>query len=154
MVKIKKIVVYTGGVWDMFHVGHLNIFKKSKVLGNFLIVGVNTDEFVQEYKNKIPVISYKDRVKIVKACKYVDKVVKQTVLNDIRTLKKYNVNIVTIGDDWKGKYDEGLEWMKKHGKVVYIPYTKRISSTLLKEKIKKNKECSESNSCINELQEE
>jgi len=134
----KKVVVYTGGVWDMFHVGHLNLIKKSKSKGDVLIVGVNTDEFVQQYKNKTPVIPYKDRVKIVKSCKHVDKVVKQTVLNDIRTLKRYKVDIVTIGDDWKDKYDEGLEWMKKHGRVIYLPYTKGVSSTFIKEKIQKN----------------
>jgi len=134
----KKVVVYTGGVWDMFHVGHLNLIKKSKSKGDVLIVGVNTDEFVQQYKNKTPVIPYKDRVKIVKSCKHVDKVVKQTVLNDIRALKRYKVDIVTIGDDWKDKYDEGLEWMKKHGRVIYLPYTKGVSSTFIKEKIQKN----------------
>ena len=127
--------VYTSGTWDLFHVGHLNIFKRSKKLGDFLIVAVSTDELVESYKEIKPAIPYRQRVEIVKSIKYVDKVVKQTVLTDIRHLKKYNVDIVTIGSDWKKRHLDGLEWMKKHGQVVYLDYTEGISATTIKEEI-------------------
>ena len=127
-------VVYTGGTWDLFHVGHLNILRESKKLGDYLIAGVSTDELVESYKGEKPYIPYQQRFEIVKAIKYVDKVVKQTIIEDINLLKKYNVSLTTIGSDWKNKYLEGLEWMKQHGKdVIYLPYTDGISSTVIKQ---------------------
>ncbi len=134
----EEVIVYTAGTWDLFHVGHLNIFKKSKALGTKLIVGVSTDELVASYKKAFPIVSYEDRVEILKSCKYVDEVVKQEKLIDIEQIKKLNVDIITIGDDWKEKYLEGLEWAKKQPdmKVIYLPYTKKISSTSVKQKIK------------------
>lgn len=140
MARKKKVTVYTSGTFDLFHVGHLNILKRSKSLGDVLIVGVYKDEVVKKNKGNYPVIPLKERIEILKACKYVDKVVPQTILTDIRTLKKYKIDIVTTGDDWKNRYLKGLEWMKKHGKVVYFPYTRGISSTMLKEKISQSKE--------------
>lgn len=132
------VIVYTAGTWDLFHVGHLNIFKRSKALGTKLIVGVSTDELVASYKKAFPIISYEDRVEILKSCKYVDQVVKQEKLIDIEQIKKLNIDIITIGDDWEGKYLEGLEWAKKQPgiKVIYLPYTKKVSSTNVKQKIK------------------
>ena len=85
----KKTIVYTAGVWDLFHIGHLNIIKKSKRLGDYLIVAVSTDDLVRSYKGYYPAIPYKDRYDIVSACKYVDKVVKQTKIIGINYLKKY-----------------------------------------------------------------
>ncbi len=137
MINNKK-VIYTAGTFDIFNIGHLEILKKSKKLGDILIVGVSTDELVETYKYSKPIISYKDRVKIIKSCKYVDKVVKQKSLIDIKTLKRYKVDCVTIGSDWKNKYLEGLEFMKKNGEVIYLPYTKRASSTQIKRQIIKN----------------
>jgi len=134
----KKIVVYTAGTWDLFHIGHLNIFKNSKALGTKLIVGVSTDELVINYKKAPPIISYEDRLNVVKSCKYVDEVVKQEKLLEINQLKKINPDIIVIGDDWKNKYLEGLEWAKKQPniKVIYLPYTQNVSSTFIKTKIK------------------
>ncbi len=134
----KETIVYTAGTWDMFHIGHLNIFKKSKELGTKLVVGVSTDELVASYKVAPPVIPYKDRVEVVKSCKYVDEVVKQSKLMDINQLKEIKPDIITIGDDWKTKYLEGLEWAKNQPniKVVYLEYTSRISSTQIKDTIK------------------
>lgn len=131
-------IVYTAGTWDLFHVGHLNIFKRSKALGTKLIVGISTDELVASYKKAPPIISYKDRVEILKSCKYVDEVVKQEKLLDIEQMKKLNIDVITIGDDWEEKYLEGLEWAKKqpHIKIFYLPYTKKVSSTSIKQKIK------------------
>jgi len=129
-----KKIVFTAGTWDLFHMGHLNIIKKSKELGDYLIVGVSTDELVVSYKRYKPFIPYNERLEIVKSIKYVDETVKQTKLIDINQLKKFDVDIVTIGDDWKNKYLEGIDWMKKQGKkVVYLPYTDGVSSTTVKQ---------------------
>jgi glycerol-3-phosphate cytidylyltransferase len=128
--------IFTAGAFDLFHAGHVNILKKSKALGDYLIVAVSTDDLIKSYKKYYPAISYSDRIKVIKACKYVDKVIKQTSLIDIKQLKKYKIDIVTIGDDWKDKYLEGIEWAKKHLKVIYIPYTQGISSRIIKRRIK------------------
>jgi len=133
-----KRIIYTAGTFDLFNVGHLEIFKKSRKLGDILIVGVSTDKLVKSYKMTAPVISYADRVRIIESCKYVDKVIKQTKLLAIKTLKKYKVDCITIGSDWKNKHVEGLEWMKKNGEVIYLPYTKRVSSSEIKKKIIEN----------------
>ena len=134
----KEVVIYTAGTWDMFHIGHLNIFKKSKELGTRLVVGVSTDELVASYKKAPPVIPYKDRLEVVRSCRYVDEVVKQSALMDINQLKEIKPDIITIGDDWKTKYLEGLEWAKSQAniKVIYLDYTERISSTQIKDSIK------------------
>lgn len=134
----KECIVYTAGTWDMFHIGHLNIFKRSRELGTKLVVGVSTDELVASYKKAPPVIPYKDRLEVVKNCKYVDAVVKQARLMDINQLKEIKPDIITIGDDWKTKYLEGLEWAKNQTniKVVYLQYTDRVSSTKIKDTIK------------------
>ena len=134
----KKRIIYTAGTFDLFNVGHLEIFKKSKALGDTLIVGVSTNKLVRSYKMTSPVVSYADRVRIVESCKYVDKVTRQAKLLDIKILKKYKIDCITIGSDWKGRYLEGIEWMKKHGEVIYLPYTKRVSSTEIKKRIIKN----------------
>lgn len=130
-----KTIVYTAGTWDLFHIGHLNLIRKSKNLGDYLIVGVSTDELVKSYKNYYPFIPYKERFEIIKSLRYVDKVVKQTKLVDIDHMKKFKVDIVTIGSDWQDKYLEGLDWMEKNKKVVYLPYSSWISSTKLRNSI-------------------
>lgn len=133
-----KKTVYTSGSWDLFHVGHLNVLEKSKALGDRLVVAVSTDELIKEYKGVAPTIPYADRFRIIEALTCVDVVVKQTVLTDIGQLEKYQVDVVTIGDDWKGRYLEGLEWMKEHGEVVYLPYTEGVSTTGIKRNIIEN----------------
>lgn len=127
-------IVLTAGVWDLFHRGHLNILKRAKEYGR-LIVAVSTDELVKSYKNKYPIFCLEDRIEILKACKYVDEVIVQTKILDINQLKEHKVDIIVIGDDWTDKYLEGLEWMKEHGKVIYVPYTKGISTSLIKQKL-------------------
>lgn len=129
--------MFTSGSWDLFHVGHLNILERSKALGDYLIVGVSTEELIAEYKGLPPVIPFAERARIVAAVRCVDKVVKQTVLTEIAQLKRYKVDVVTIGNDWKGKHLDGLEWMKSQpGKrVVYFPYTPGVSTTGIKRKI-------------------
>lgn len=137
MAKKRKTVVFTSGSWDLFHIGHLRILERSKALGDYLVVGVSTEELIAEYKGLPPVIPFEERFRIVKAIRCVDKVVKQTVLTEIAQLKRYQVDIVTIGNDWKGKHLDGLEWMKSQpGKrVVYFPYTQGVSTTSIKRKI-------------------
>lgn len=133
----KKVRVFTSGSFDMFHVGHLNILEKSALLGDELIVGVSTDELIEKYKGMKPIIPFEQRIRIVGAIKCVTKVVKQVKLTEIAQLQREDIDIVTIGDDWIGKYLEGLEWMKQQpGKeVVYFPYTPGVSTTGIKKKI-------------------
>lgn len=133
----KPIRVFTSGSFDLFHIGHLNILEKSAKLGDQLIVGVSTDELIQEYKGMKPIIPFEQRFRIISALKCVTKAVKQVKLTEIAQLQAEDIDIVTIGDDWEDKYLEGLEWMKaQEGKnVIYFPYTEGISTTTIKKHI-------------------
>ena len=135
------IIGYTAGVYDMFHIGHLNILKKAKELCDYLIVAVSTDELVQSYKGKSPIIPFENRKKIVEAIRYVDKVVPQTSA-DVEGKKmsaiENNINIMFVGDDWKGTDKWNLiekELAEIGVKVVYLPHTDGISSTILRKEI-------------------
>jgi len=128
-------IVYTAGTWDLFHRGHVNLLKKSKQLGN-VIVAVSTDELIEQIKGERPIYTLEDRLEILKSCKYVDKVIIQHKILDVEQMKEHKANIITIGDDWVNRNNEGLEWMKKHGKVIYYPYTKHVSTSKIKEKIR------------------
>jgi glycerol-3-phosphate cytidylyltransferase len=136
----KYKIGYTTGVFDLFHVGHLNILKKAKEQCDFLIVGVSTDENVQSYKHKTPVIPYEQRAAIVAAIRYVDQVVPQTDMDKFAAWQKYHFNALFHGDDWKGSamYDDVEEKLKKVGvDVVFLKHTDGISSTQITEKIAK-----------------
>ena len=138
----KKIVGYTAGVFDLFHIGHLNILRKAKENCDFLIVAVSTDELCQEYKGKTPVICYKERAAIVEAIKYVDMVVPQENRDKLAALEKYNFDKMFVGDDWKGsELFNSLEpkFKEKGAEIVYFPYTQGTSSTFLKETLNKIK---------------
>ena len=129
------VIGYTTGVYDMFHIGHLNILKRAKEKCDFLIVGVSTDELVMQYKNKTPVISFEERVQIVEAIKYVDKVVPQTHRDKFAAWEEYKFDRMFVGDDWKGSplFTELEEKFKPFGvEIVYFPYTEGTSSTMLK----------------------
>lgn len=132
----KKIVGYTTGVFDLFHIGHLNILKRAKEQCDYLIVGVSTDELVYGYKNKKPIIPFYERIEIVKAIRYVDEVVPQTCLDKFEAWKKIKFNRIFHGDDWKGS-DLYIEAEKKLNSVgvemVFLPHTEGTSSTLLTE---------------------
>ena len=131
----KYKVGYTTGVFDLFHVGHLNILKRSKELCDYLIVGVSTDELVKDYKNKTPVIPYEERKAIVEAIRYVDKVVAQKNRDKIAAYKQFHYDVLFVGDDWKGDplFIETEEFLKKHHSCIeYFPYTANVSSSLLK----------------------
>lgn len=138
----KKIVGYTAGVFDLFHIGHLNILKRAKENCDFLIVAVSTDELVKQYKNKTPVICYEERAQIVKAIKYVDMVVPQENRDKLGALEKYKFDKMFVGDDWKGtELFSGLEakFKERGAEIVYFPYTTGTSSTFLKETLEKIK---------------
>lgn len=130
------IIGYTAGVFDMFHIGHLNILRRAKERCDFLIVAVSTDELVQEYKHKTPVICYEERAEIVRAIRYVDKVVPQVNRDKFSAWETYRFNKMFVGDDWKGSplFDKVEEQFKSVGvEIVYFPYTKGTSSTMLRE---------------------
>lgn len=134
----KYKIGYTTGVFDLFHIGHLNILKKAKEQCEYLIVGVSTDELVQNYKNKLPVIPFEERVEIVKSIKYVDKVVAQENRDKYSAWENLQFDVMFVGDDWKGnKLFEELEHQFKSVGVdiVYFPYTQGTSSTILRKKI-------------------
>ena len=98
----KKVVGYTTGVYDMFHIGHLNVIRNAKAQCDYLIVGVSTDELVQKEKNKTPVVPFSERVEIVKALKYVDEVVPQFNKNKLEAWEKYHFDKMFVGSDWQG----------------------------------------------------
>ena len=133
-------VGYTTGVYDMFHIGHLNILKRAKEQCETLIVGVTTDELCYKRKKKYPIINENDRMSIIAAIRYVDKVVPQIDMDKVRQVKEFGVDVVFVGSDWKGteawnKYER--EFAKIVCKVVYLDHTDGISSTILRAKLKK-----------------
>lgn len=132
--KKKYKIGYTTGVFDLFHIGHLNILKLAKEQCDYLIVGVSTDELVLDYKGKTPIIPYHERIAIIESIRYVDKVVPQLTLDKCVAWESLKFNVIFHGDDWKGTrvYNEFEERLKKVDvDIVYFPYTKGTSSTLL-----------------------
>lgn len=134
-----KVVGYTTGVYDMFHIGHLNLIRRAKEQCDYLIVGVSTDELVRFEKGKRPVIPYEERVEIVAALKYVDEVNPQFDKNKVAAWEKYHFDKMFVGSDWQGTpqwkiYEE--QFSPFGVEIVYIPYTNGISSTQLATVIK------------------
>lgn len=129
-----KTVVYTSGTFDMLHINHLRLIEYARGLGDILIVGVNTDELVASYKST-PIIPFEDRIALMRAIKGPDLVVPQHSLDHTDKVKKLKFDVFVVGDDWVGKYD----YLEKMGvTVVYTPYGKGVSSSSLKERIRKN----------------
>ena len=136
---MKKVVGYTTGVFDMFHIGHLNILRRAKEQCDYLIVGVSTDELVQHDKNRTPVIPYEERAAIVAAIKYVDEVVPQYNKDKFAAWEKYHFNKMFVGSDWQGtpQWKSFEEQLIPYGvEIVYLPHTDGISSTQLTNVIK------------------
>lgn len=124
---------YTAGVYDLFHIGHLTLLKNCKGLCDKLIVGVTVDELVQ-YKGKRALIPFEDRIEIVRACKYVDAAVPQYDMDKLSMCRKLGATILFVGDDWYGTekwkgYEK--EFDAAGIKIIYFPYTKGVSSTLI-----------------------
>lgn len=129
------IIGYTAGVYDLFHIGHLNLLKNAKGMCDKLIVGVTVDELVS-YKNKKAFIPYEERVEMVRACRYVDAVVPQENMDKLTMCKKLGASYLFVGDDWYGteewkNYEK--EFSENNIKIIYFPYTKGISSTKIRE---------------------
>ena len=136
----KYKVGYTTGVFDMFHIGHLNILRRAKEQCDYLIVGVSTDEVVETYKHKRPVISFNERIAIVEAIRYVDKVIPQTSMDKMKAYETLNFDALFHGSDWKGSamYNKLVMDFAEIGvDVVFLPHTDGISSTLIREKVNK-----------------
>ena len=129
------VIGYTTGVYDLFHIGHLNLLKNAKGMCDKLIVGVTVDELVS-YKNKKAFIPYDERIEMVRACRYVDAVVPQENMDKLEMCKKLGASYLFVGDDWYGtekwkNYEKEFE--KNNIKIIYFPYTKGISSTRIRE---------------------
>lgn len=125
---MNKKIVLTYGTFDMFHIGHLKLLQRLKNLGDKLIVAVSTDEF-NDIKRKKTLIPYKQRAEIIANIKCVDEVIaEENWEQKIDDVKRYNVDIFAMGDDWAGKFD----FLKEYCKVVYLPRTEKISTTKLK----------------------
>lgn len=133
------VIGYTAGVYDLFHIGHLNLLRKAKAQCDKLIVGVTTDELVS-YKHKSAVIPFEERIEIVRAIRYVDEAVAQTSMDKMDAWERLKFNVMFVGDDWKNtpKWDAFEKQFAEVGvKIVYFPYTKGTSSTLINETLNK-----------------
>lgn len=129
------IIGYTTGVYDLFHIGHLNLLKNAKGMCDKLIVGVTVDELVA-YKGKQAMIPFEDRIELVRSCKYVDAAVPQYDMDKLEACKKLGASFLFVGDDWYNTpkwNDYEIEFAKAGIKIVYFPYTKGISSTRIQQ---------------------
>lgn len=130
---------YTTGVFDLFHIGHLNLLRNARALCDKLVVGVTTDDLVA-YKHKRSVIAFEERFEIVRACRYVDAVVPQETLDKFAAWEKLRFDVMFVGDDWfKSERWEALDkkFQELGVKIVYFPYTKGTSSTLINDVLQK-----------------
>jgi glycerol-3-phosphate cytidylyltransferase len=140
-------VVYTGGTFDLFHAGHVQFLEKCRNLAGEtgqVIVSLNPDTFIQKFKNKPPVIPFMERYEILRACVYVDRVIANISGEDSRpTIEAINPELIVIGDDWLEKdYHKQMgfteEWLEeKKIELIYVPYTKNVSTTIIKDRVKK-----------------
>lgn len=136
----KYMIGYTTGVFDMFHIGHLNILKRAKEQCEYLIVGVSSDGLVMEYKHKKPIIPFEERIAIVSAISYVDKVVEQTTMDKMEVWSRYKFNALFHGADWKDSdmYNKiAVDFEKVGVDMVFLPHTEGVSSTLLSDVLHK-----------------
>ena len=134
------VIGYTTGVFDMFHIGHLNILRRAKENCDYLIVGVSTDDLVLKEKNHLPVIPFGERCEIVKAIRHVDEVVPQVNKDKVSAWQKYGFNKMFVGSDWKGtrawlEYERQFEALGVE--IIYLSHTDGISSTQLRQAISK-----------------
>jgi len=124
---MKRVITY--GTYDLLHYGHINLLRRARQLGDYLIVALSTDEFNSIEKNKKTYFSYEDRKNMLEAIRYVDLVIPEETWEQKRTdAVKYNADVFVIGDDWKGKFD----FLKEICEVVYLPRTEEISTTKIK----------------------
>lgn len=138
----KETKIYIGGTFDLLHAGHIRLFKRAKKYADIVIVALNTDEFHKRYKGDYPILKLYERKKMLKACKYVDKVIVNIGNEDSKpAIIKVQPDFILHGDDWKGKSlmkQMGLTeaFLQQQGiKMVYLPYTKGISTTEIKKRV-------------------
>ena len=136
------IIGYTTGVYDLFHIGHVNLLRNAKSLCDKLIVGVTIDELVM-YKNKKAVIPFHEGLEVVQSCKYVDLAIPQNAIDKVESIKKLKVTKLFVGDDW---YDD-KKWKKMESElkdcgceIIYFPYTKGTTSTLINQTLQNLRE--------------
>lgn len=136
------LTLYTGGTFDLLHAGHTSFLRRCAEISSYVVVSLNTDEFIEEYKGKPPVISYADRRDVLLACKYVDEVIPNTGGPDSKpAIEQVMPDIIAIGSDWARRdyyyqmaFDQ--DWLDERGiSLIYIPYTQGISSTAIKERM-------------------
>lgn len=126
---MKTIITY--GTFDLLHVGHVRLLKRARALGDYLILGLSTDEFNQ-LKHKSSFLPYDQRKEVLEAIRYVDKVIPETCWDQkLSDVQKYNVDLFVMGDDWKGEFD----FLKPHCEVIYLPRTENVSTTALKTRL-------------------
>lgn len=135
MLKANKIVGYTTGVFDMFHIGHLNLLKRAKLECDYLVVGVTSDELVSERKSVKPIIPFIERMSIVENIIFVDEVVPQTTMNKLYAWNDIHFDRMFVGDDWKGTEtwkNIEAQFIGLPVEIIYLPYTNHTSSTKLR----------------------
>jgi len=132
-----KRIIYAAGTWDLLHSGHIRFLKTAKKMGYYLIASVTTDRLVREYKGAEPIMTCKQRCEIMKELRCVDKVTTHDKLFCVDSFKKAGADIYVTGSDWKEKENTqpGLMWLKQSRCLKYIPYTKGLSSSIIKNKI-------------------
>ena len=129
---MKRVITY--GTFDLLHYGHINLLRRAKQMGDYLIVALSTDEFNTNKKNKVCYFSYEERKKLLESIRYVDLVIPEETWEQKRTdIPLYHVDTLVMGDDWEGKFD----YLSDLCEVVYLPRTKEISSTKIKEDLHK-----------------
>ena len=129
---MKRVITY--GTFDLLHYGHLNLLRRAKALGDYLVVAISTDEFNWNEKQKKCYFSYEERKRLVEAIRYVDLVIpEENWEQKIKDVKEFKVDTFVIGDDWEGKFD----FLKEYCEVVYLPRTPEISTTQIKDDLKK-----------------
>lgn len=135
--------VYTGGTFDLFHSGHVNFLRQCKEIGDYVVVSLNTDEFIYRYKGEYPIISYEQRKDVLLSCKYVDEVIPNNKGEDSKpSILSVNPKFIVIGSDWaKKNYYQQMnftqQWLdSKEYILIYIPYTENVSTTAIKKKLK------------------
>jgi len=140
---MKEITLYTGGTFDLFHAGHVNFLKQCSNISHSVVVGINTDEFIERYKGKKPTYSLQERICILESCRYVSRVVINESCEDSKpTINTVRPDIIAIGTDWAArdyykqmKFDQA--WLdQKNITLAYIPYTQGISTTEVVSKVK------------------
>lgn len=129
---MKKVITY--GTFDLLHYGHINLLRRAKELGDYLIVALSTDEFNWNEKRKVCYFTYEQRKQLLEAIRYVDLVIpEENWEQKVSDVNEFKVDTFVMGNDWEGKFD----FLKDHCEVVYLPRTPEISTTQIKQELKK-----------------